>query len=55
MPEPTGLGLPLTRALIELQGGTLRIESVLGKGTAVTVTLPAERVSWGPISAVAAS
>ena len=40
----TGLGLPLTRALIELHGGTFRIDSELGKGTAVTVTLPGKRV-----------
>ena len=29
--------------MIELHGGTLDIESVLGEGTTVTVTLPAER------------
>jgi PAS domain S-box-containing protein len=39
----TGLGLPLTRALIELHDGTFKIESVLGKGTAVTLTLPHNR------------
>ncbi len=39
----TGLGLPLTRALIELHNGRLNIESVLGKGTAVTLTLPQSR------------
>ena len=39
----TGLGLPLTRALIELHGGTFHIESILGKGTAVTLTLPQSR------------
>jgi PAS domain S-box-containing protein len=40
----TGLGLPLSKALIELHGGELRIESEAGKGTAVIVTLPAARV-----------
>ena len=39
----SGLGLPLSKAMIELHGGTLDIESVLGEGTTVTVTLPAER------------
>jgi len=39
----TGLGLPLTRALIELHGGSLHIDSLLGKGTAVTLTLPQSR------------
>ena len=40
----TGLGLPLSKALIELHGGELRIESEAGKGTTVIVTLPAARV-----------
>jgi PAS domain S-box-containing protein len=40
----TGLGLPLSKALVELHGGQLRIESELGKGTTVTVLLPAARV-----------
>jgi signal transduction histidine kinase len=42
--EGTGLGLPLTKALVELHGGTMRIESTLGEGTTVTVTFPVERV-----------
>ena len=37
----TGLGLPLSKALIELHNGSLRIESTLGKGTTVTAALPA--------------
>ena len=37
----TGLGLPLSKALIELHDGSLRIESTLGKGTTVTAMLPA--------------
>jgi len=44
--QGTGLGLPLTKALAELHGGSLDIVSELGKGTAVTVTLPARRVTW---------
>ena len=39
----TGLGLPLAQRLVELHGGTLSIYSELGKGTTVTVVLPAER------------
>ncbi len=39
--EGTGLGLPLVRQLVELHGGRLEIESELGQGTSVTVTLPA--------------
>ena len=42
--EGTGLGLPLTRQLVELHGGSLTLESELGLGTTVTVTLPAWRV-----------
>jgi signal transduction histidine kinase len=52
--QGTGLGLPLAKQLTELHGGTLTIESVLGAGTTVTVTLPAARIrSAGPQSAVA--
>lgn len=36
----TGLGLALVRALAELHGGVLRIESLEGHGTKVTVTIP---------------
>jgi len=41
--EGTGLGLPLARRLVELHGGTLRVQSEKGRGTTVTVTLPASR------------
>lgn len=36
----TGLGLSLVRALAELHGGAMTIESELGEGTSVTVRLP---------------
>ena len=38
-----GLGLPIVKSLITLHGGTLCIESEVGKGTTVRVHLPAER------------
>ena len=37
----TGLGLALVRALTEMHDGTFRIESVEGRGTTVSITLPA--------------
>ena len=43
--EGTGLGLPLTRQLAELHGGSLTLHSMPGHGTTVTVTLPAWRLS----------
>ncbi len=42
--EGTGLGLAICKALTELHGGELSIDSAPGIGTCVTVKLPAERV-----------
>jgi signal transduction histidine kinase len=42
--EGTGLGLPLTRSLVELHDGSVNLKSSLGEGTKVTVTFPRERV-----------
>ena len=39
--EGTGLGLPLSKSLVELHGGQFSIASTPGRGTTVTVTLPA--------------
>ncbi len=44
----TGLGLPITRALVELHGGRLGIESRPGMGTTVTVHLPPDRTAAAP-------
>jgi signal transduction histidine kinase len=38
--EGAGLGLPLTRALVDLHGGSMSFESARNQGTKVTVTFP---------------
>lgn len=40
-PGSTGLGLAITKTLVESQGGSIRLESEFGKGSAFTVVLPA--------------
>ncbi len=42
--EGSGLGLPLTKGLVELHGGTLEIQSTPGEGTKVTISFPSERL-----------
>ncbi len=42
--QGTGLGLPLTKHLVAMHGGTLTIASTVGIGTTVTIAFPAERM-----------
>jgi signal transduction histidine kinase len=42
--DGTGLGLPLTKHLIEAHGGSLHLSSEPGAGTIATVSLPAARI-----------
>jgi signal transduction histidine kinase len=52
--EGTGLGLPLAKQLVELHGGTFRIDSKIDGGTTVTFVLPPERIIVPPVRLVAA-
>ena len=36
----TGLGMPIVKKLVELMEGTIKVESMVGRGTRITVTLP---------------
>ena len=42
--EGTGLGLPLSKSLVELHGGSLDLQSKVGVGTTITIRLPARRI-----------
>lgn len=46
----TGLGLPLSQALVRAHGGRMILESVVGSGTKVSIHLPAHRVISEPRS-----
>jgi len=41
--QGTGLGLPLTKSIVELHGGSFELQSEVGVGTTVTLSFPARR------------
>jgi signal transduction histidine kinase/DNA-binding response OmpR family regulator len=52
--EGTGLGLTLARQLVEAHGGSINLESEVGRGSRFSVMLPLGRASREPASAAAA-
>ena len=47
--EGTGLGLAITKQLLEMMNGSIRVESVYGRGSVFTVVIPQKIISADPL------
>jgi signal transduction histidine kinase len=52
-PKGTGLGLLVTRKIVDEQGGTISYESAAGKGTTFTMRFPCRKEGLGNVMAPA--
>lgn len=50
--QGVGIGLALVKELVEVQGGTVNVQSQVGKGTTFTLRLPYQRSEDAPASVV---
>ncbi len=47
--QGTGLGMPITKNIVEMMGGTIRVQSKKGEGTEFTVEIPMKKLETGEV------